>query len=303
MRKDSKRAWETFQRLIIEPGGEVLEKEWLGAQVRHKVRCPAGHETTARPCDINAGRGMCWTCGHITRGIAQGVQPWIEFQRSITESGGEVLEKEWLGAKIPHQVQCSAGHITTVRPNSIRKGCEMCLICAHIKQGITQGVQPWIEFQRSITESGGEVLENQWLGSSTPHKIRCPAGHITAVQPHDIRAGYGMCRECAWQNQDVFYVVTDGSNVKLGITSNGATQRLSDHARVGFVTILFLCILLPKGLARYTESTILRELAERGFEPYSGDEWFREDAKDIILALTGVYMSDSFTRRWQKKSV
>lgn len=110
-----------------------------------------------------------------------------------------------------------------------------------------------------------------------------------------------MCLRCVGRVFDCFYVVTNGSDVKLGITSGDPGPRLNDHFRIGFFNTLFLCPNLPDGLARFAETSILRELAERDYYPYSGNEWFRQDARDMILALTGKYLSDSFVRRWGEK--
>lgn len=60
-----------FHAGVIALGGVVLEPAWLGNKVRHRVRCAAGHETTARPNNVLSG------LGHLP-GLPIGVAPRIE---------------------------------------------------------------------------------------------------------------------------------------------------------------------------------------------------------------------------------
>ncbi|MFD4243688.1 hypothetical protein ACFWP3_19130 [Streptomyces sp. NPDC058525] len=36
-----------------------------------------------------------------------------------------------------------------------------------------------------------------WLGNSTPHRVRCPAGHLCTPRPSNIQQGQGLCRTSA----------------------------------------------------------------------------------------------------------
>jgi hypothetical protein len=51
-----------FHRAVESLGGVVTEPEWLGSQVRHSVRCAAGHNTTALPNCVAQGQGICRYC-------------------------------------------------------------------------------------------------------------------------------------------------------------------------------------------------------------------------------------------------
>jgi hypothetical protein len=61
-------------------------------------------------------------------------------------------------------------------------------------------VAAWESFCKRIAELGGEVLEFQWRGSGTPHKVRCKNGHINTPLPCNISNGQGPCRRCAGQD-------------------------------------------------------------------------------------------------------
>jgi hypothetical protein len=52
-------------------------------------------------------------------------------------------------------------------------------------------------FRARLGELGAELLEPVWLGSHTPHRARCGAGHECAPTPSFVVRGGGICRTCA----------------------------------------------------------------------------------------------------------
>ncbi|GGU52372.1 hypothetical protein GCM10010274_46610 [Streptomyces lavendofoliae] len=60
--RDPRAAEAAFQARVKKLGGIVLEPVWLGAGEGHRVRCAQGHESAARPSDVQQGRGLCRTC-------------------------------------------------------------------------------------------------------------------------------------------------------------------------------------------------------------------------------------------------
>lgn len=59
---DSETVWGEFKTRVAELGGTVIEPEWLGNKVRHRVICAYGHETTVRPNNVDQGNGICRFC-------------------------------------------------------------------------------------------------------------------------------------------------------------------------------------------------------------------------------------------------
>jgi hypothetical protein len=287
MNTRSIQAWEEFQQRITTMGGTVLEESWKGSVQAHRCICPQGHECWPRPNGIQQGEGMCMKCRNAPR-------CWPQFIKAIESMGGTVLEQSWKGSVQAYRCICSEGHECWPSPNSIQQGQGMCVKCRN-------AVRCWDRFIRDIKSIGGTVLEESWKGSDKPHRCICPNGHECWPYPSNIRNGEGMCGQCAGKMWDVFYIVTGDSLVKLGITSDNPQSRLDDHASYGLCEILFLKTSLPDGLARYAEKSILRELSERDVIPWKGNEYFEQCDQDLILALTGKYMSDSFVKRWESK--
>lgn len=55
-----------FRDRLAEAGAVLLEPKWLGARVRHRVRCAAGHVSTPLPNGVQQGHGVCRHCSGKT---------------------------------------------------------------------------------------------------------------------------------------------------------------------------------------------------------------------------------------------
>ncbi|MEW2068423.1 hypothetical protein [Streptomyces sp. NPDC007346] len=60
--KDPLTAEQEFRARVTELGGTVLESEWMGSLVAHRVRCAAGHENAPTPNNVQQGGGICRKC-------------------------------------------------------------------------------------------------------------------------------------------------------------------------------------------------------------------------------------------------
>jgi hypothetical protein len=225
---------------------------------------------------------MCKTCAG-----RDPVAAWKNFRQQVTELGGIVLELAWQGALTPHLCRCANGHECRVIPNNIQQGQGLCRICADRNNPVTaerKSANAKAFYQR-VAELGGTVLEPEYLGSEQPHLCLCAAGHECRPTPHSLQSGQGMCKICAWQEQDVLYVVRSPVTrcVKFGITSNGGTSRLRHHRYAGFTEVIYLRAGLPKGVAICTEQEIKAALAVIGAVPAQGREFFSDKYVGTIL--------------------
>lgn len=114
------------------------------------------------------------------------------FEEAVAQAGGTVLEEKWLGSLKGHKVRCAKGHINSPRPNSVQQGQGICRTC-----GGQDGAESWRLFRERVASLGGIVLETHWLGTTTPHRVKCREGHEGAPRPSAVQAGQGICRPCA----------------------------------------------------------------------------------------------------------
>ncbi|MGW2936070.1 hypothetical protein ACWDA7_30430 [Streptomyces sp. NPDC001156] len=165
----------------------MIEPNWLGTKVPHRVLCAAGHEAEPRPGDVNRGIGLCVICAGKDQSVA-----WRLFLQLVAERGGEVLEPKPLGVNTPHRVRCSVGHETKATPSYVRVGGGICPVCAP-----TSTARAEQRFRSFVEASGGRVLEPQWLGAKKPHRVICAHGHETSPRPFDVQQSGCMCRVCS----------------------------------------------------------------------------------------------------------
>jgi hypothetical protein len=190
MRVESEFAWESFRESVRAEGGTVIETEWLGSEVPHRVVCSEGHQCSPRPHSIQKGQDICYKCGVSIKGELA----WECFCAAIERLGGTVMETQWLGSGSPHHVTCLNGHECHPRPDNVRDGTGICKLCNKLIL--------WDEFCNGVETQGGTILELEYLGSSAPHRATCINGHECMPQPRNVKAGYGICRICGFKYRD-----------------------------------------------------------------------------------------------------
>lgn len=233
-----------------------------------------GHECAPRPNSVAKGWGLCVTCAGMDPATAERA-----FRERVRGLGGEVVEERWLGKDRPHRALCPEGHECSPRPSDVRKGGGLCLTCAKMDPRAAEQA-----FRERVAALAGEVLEERWLGSKRPHRVRCVAGHECLPRPSDVLRGQGVCRFCAGQSWDILYVVArpDLSRVKFGITSGDPRARLRVHARSGMTDQLRLVRNWPA--ASDVEKQLIQELKILGIVPVQGRECYGPEALPVILA-------------------
>lgn len=185
--RDSLESERAFRARVAELGGTVLEPIWLGSTRPHRVRCAVGHESAPRPAHVQKGTGICRKCAGQDSKAAEAA-----FRARVAALGGTVLEQTWLGSDRPHRVLCAAGHECTPRPGHVRKGVGICRTCAGQDSAEVERA-----FRARVAELGGIVLDQVWLGSDQPHRVRCSVGHESTPRPSKVQQGGGICRTCA----------------------------------------------------------------------------------------------------------
>lgn len=273
--QDPRVAAATFRASLDELGATLLEPRWLGCDTPHRVRCAEGHQCAPRPSSVRRGQGICRTCVGKDSKVA-----WAAFRARVAELGGEVLEPRPLGKDTPHRVRCAEGHESRTSPGHVRGGRGICRVCAG-----KDSEAAWSAFRTRVAELGGEVLEPEWLGSNTQHRVRCREGHERVTMPSNVRQGWGICSTCAGKVWDVFYVVADDINdvVKFGITSGNPRPRLVVHGRDGFDRVTRLIEGMPGDLAPRLERAVLAALRDAREVPVRGREYFPARVLGLVL--------------------
>lgn len=183
----SERSHNRFLARLNELGATLLEDTWLGSQHPHRVICAAGHECSPRPAGVIGGQGVCLTCVGKNPRVSQAA-----FRDQLDKLGATLIEPTWLGTDRPHRVICASGHECSPRPNSVQRGQGVCLVCAGRSSIVAEE-----KFRARLVELGATLLESEWLGAGTPHRVICVNGHQCAPRPTNVRMGHGICEACA----------------------------------------------------------------------------------------------------------
>lgn len=281
---DTRATERAFRQRIAELGAQIIEPEWLGGKIPHRVICRQGHPCRPRPSDVLKGHGACLTCVGKDPAVTERA-----FREGIAKLGGRVLEPVWLGARKAHRIICPVGHETTAHPVTVARGGKICALCddrAHRVPG-----RAWREFRERVTALGGQVIEPEWLGNFTGHRAICREGHECTPIPASVQQGQGICRYCAGQSWDIFYVVVNDAaqTVKFGVTSHDPKRRLQRHRRYGFTNVIRTMTGLPD--AYDLEQGIRATLKLAGILPIRGREYFDLSALPVILDIADNWLA------------
>jgi hypothetical protein len=281
--RDPEAAESGFRARLAELGAELLEP-YKNSGTPHQVRCAAGHDCYPPPGQVRDGHGICRTCSGQDPAVAE-----ANFRDRLAELGAVLLEP-YSNSQTPHHVRCVGGHDLNLRPTVVQKaravGRGICVTCAGKGSAVAEA-----KFRARLAELGATLLESEWLGSATPHRVRCAQGHLSRPTPGNVGQGSGVCRVCAGAEWDAFYVVIGGGVVKFGITTGEGRRRLLIHAGQGFTEVVRLVTGLPDTVALDAENAVKSALGLAGERPVRGREYF--DASCLALILD---VADSWLR-------
>jgi hypothetical protein len=204
----SARAESAFRVRLMELQVTLLSPGYLGYNAPHRAICSAGHECAPRPSNLRKGGAACRTCSGRDYAATEAT-----FRLRVAELGGTLLEPAWLGSRTYHRILCPAGHRTRAQPNRVQQGGGICAICVGRS---VEGAEA--KFKAGLAMLGATLLETQWLGSGTLHRIRCAQGHEVTTRPKDVRIRSTCCRVCACRDSD-----TAAREFRERLTGLGAT--------------------------------------------------------------------------------
>lgn len=274
-------AAEAKLRTKVERLGGTFVGPYTGSQGSVAIICPAGHRTEPRLAAIYRydDRLPCRPCDLDGRKAAAEAR----FREVIAAAGGTVTGS-YVTTGTPVAIVCANGHKASPRPNNVLKGHGICRTCARRDPILAEA-----DFRAAVEGLGGTVL-GEYRGSGRTIRVRCAQGHESEPFPNNVRDGGGICRFCAGQRWDAYYVVTGPAGVKFGITSGDARQRLRDHRRDGYGNVLCVRTGLPDGLARSLENETKAALRAAAMRPVRGLEYFGPEALPVVMKLADAWL-------------
>lgn len=192
VRTSPETAWRNFRDLVEQRGGRVIEEQWLGTDVPHRLICARGHEASVWPSNAKRAGRICAACSHMDRPDYATARE--RFYEQVEAGGGRVIEPRWLGNKKRHRIVCAAGHEAAPVPVAVARTGGICPTCAGNNPAVSERA-----FHSRLAEAPAELLE-PYVNSHTPVLVRCAEGHQAKRTPSSFKEGKG-CRVCAGNDQ------------------------------------------------------------------------------------------------------
>lgn len=118
------------------------------------------------------------------------------FRARLESFGATLVEPLWLGNGTPHRVICREGHECSPRPSQLHQGFGVCGTCARERSREARASQALEAFRARLDQLGATLLDLEWLGSLTSHRVLCKAGHHCTPTPATVAQGHGICKAC-----------------------------------------------------------------------------------------------------------
>lgn len=278
----SLRSCHKFLERLIETRSELLEDRWLGTDVKHRVRCAEGHLCSPHPNNVIKGRGICRVCA--------GNDPADAERRTRDECNrqGGTFVGPYTGVHTPCPMICQEGHKCAPHPSNVIKGQGICRTCS--------GKDPADAERRTrgMVESQGHTFIGPYVDSRTPCPMICREGHKCTPRPVHVLSGHGICRVCADQIHDAFYVVHNpvAGTLKFGVTSGNPKGRLSHHRCEGYTEVLRTFDALPDGEAKGLEDELILLMKLAGVTPVRGREYYPDTARNVVLGFVDDWLGE-----------
>lgn len=193
--KDSAIAEAAFRARLTELGATLLEPQWLGVIVAHRIRCAAGHESAPRPGNVSQGRGICHRCAGLSS-----VDSQAAFRRAVAAAGAVLIEPQWRGVHQPHRIRCPLGHESAPHPSHVQEGGGICATCAGKAWDafyvVTDDAAALLKLGITTGTGKRRLSEHRRAGFTTVHRfLPGLAENVAQTLERDLRAALRLSGE------------------------------------------------------------------------------------------------------------
>jgi len=130
-----------------------------------------------------------------------------EFVKQYFEERGcELLEEEYVGARIKMEYRCSCENISKICFSSFQQG-HRCRKCA-IERNVKKTKRTFKYVYNYFEKQGCELLEKEYINSKTKMRYKCSCGNISETIFNSFQQGY-RCQKCGRNEKFTFKYVYD----------------------------------------------------------------------------------------------
>ena len=178
---------ERLRQAVRQRGGVLLETEYHDSKTPARVRCREGHEWSAKPATLLAGR-WCRECSNAAGGRSNQRLSIVDMQEVAASRGGRCLSDIYVNSATPLRWQCHDGHEWEARPGDVRAG-HWCPVCAYRRRGT-------IDAMRALAaEHGGTCRSRIYRNHTDQLRFTCARGHEFIATGMAVKSG-AWCPTC-----------------------------------------------------------------------------------------------------------
>jgi len=195
--------------------GILLDKEYIAAKSKLRVRCGHGHEFKISYDHLKRG-DWCRNCGNdasATKRIPY-TPEWLS-KWAFRHHGGACLAAAPTSTHTKVAWQCSnESHepFESSISNVIHNGA-WCPACWNARRQPPQPPIPRERVERIVQKRGGEIVKllSKWKGAKTRMTVRCANGHEWAVATANLVYANSWCPECLHKGERIVRAIFEAT--------------------------------------------------------------------------------------------
>lgn len=182
-----------IKQWAIKRGGECLSSEYLGREIKHRLRCSAGHEFEHTPRMIQRGL-WCTKCNKNkeTDASFKLMKNWAE------ERGGKLISTKYVDTLTLLEWECKNGHRFSKNRDQVKQltASNWCRQCISTDRNLKKEVKILEEMNHFAAQKGGKCLSETYQNNHTYLRFECSKGHQWETKAHNVIYSRSWCPEC-----------------------------------------------------------------------------------------------------------
>lgn len=185
----NKLTYEYVKNYFTEQGCELLETEYINSKTKMKYKCKCGDNSNIDWSHFKQGN-RCMKCGGAEKLTYEYVKNYF------TEQSCELLETEYINAKIKLKYICKCGNESSIVWGNFQKG-QRCKKCSGNEKLTYTFVKNYFQKENC------KLLEDKYINSGTKMNYICKCGNKSNITWDDFKFGY-RCMKCAGNEKHTY---------------------------------------------------------------------------------------------------
>ena len=160
-----------FKAIIESKGGQLIETEFLGNKVKHRITCKNGHDFLMTPGNLKFLDHWCDRCLNDSLRDPNGLEKLHSFAKD--HPGSKCLAEKYINIDTKYPFVCGNHGPFNISLYSLKLG-QWCRKCADEKNGLnSRKPEKLKELEEFVKNKGGTLISTEWQTAHDKYTVHC----------------------------------------------------------------------------------------------------------------------------------